>query len=148
MFVRLSASLSQSNPNRIYIYLTAETQKDIMKSMTTARDREDFCFSSQRRSINEKGFLSKVPTSEYLSPCEGHCGRKGGNNRAVHRVADRTRADKKERRYQASLTEMILRVESLLTQAYQTFRWTWASECPTDDRREGGERLQERVRER
>lgn len=50
--------------------------------------------------------------------------------------------------YQASLTEVILRVESLLTQAHQTFSWTWVSERPVARSGEGGERHRERLRER
>lgn len=40
--------------------------------------------------------------------------------------------DRREGHYQASLTELILRVESLFTQAYQTFSWMWVSACPMD----------------
>lgn len=56
-----------------------------------------------------------------------------------------SRADRREEDYQASLTEVILWVESLLTQAYQTFSWTWVSECPVAKSWEG---VRDRKRER
>lgn len=38
--------------------------------------------------------------------------------------------DRREGHYQATVTEVLHRVESLFTQAHQTFSWTGVSACP------------------
>lgn len=94
-------------------------------------------------------FLPKVDQSvkdvEYLnvSQCKGHFEQKRQKQSSPLSVRqpELSWTDRRVRHYQASLTEVILRVQSLLSQAYQTFSWTWVSECPMAKSWEEGERI-------
>ena len=118
-------------------FASTKQERIFRKTMLTSKKEQIFFFSFSCQRSSTNGRLSLQNTYIWLSAKDTANKERESISSEWVTEPELSWTDRREGHYQATVTEVLHRVESLLTQAHQTFSWTGVSACPVAKSWEG-----------